>query len=267
MSTVREAIERVISIAENEVGYLEKKTNQNLDNKTENAGSGNYTKYARDLDRLGIYNTPKNGYSWCDIFFDWLLVTAFGVENAMAMSGQRMKGLGAGCGYSANYYKNIGRFYRNNPQRGDQIFFTDGGSGMAHTGLVLGVENGRVYTIEGNTSSSSGVVANGGCVAKKSYSLSYNRIGGYGRPDYSIITDLEEEDMTVERFKELYAEMRNEFQDNDSSTWSEEARNWAVASGLVQGNSNGEFNGMWEDVLTREQMVTILYRFAKMMGK
>lgn len=44
------------------------------------------------------------------------------------------------------------------------------------------VENGRVYTIEGNTSSAAGVVENGGCVRNKSYALSYEKIGGYGRP-------------------------------------------------------------------------------------
>ena len=77
----------------------------------------------------------------------------------------------------------------------------------------------------------------------------------------------EEEDMTVDRFKELFDEMRAEFRDNDSSAWSEYARNWAIDTGLVQGGTDGEFNGMWEDLLTREQMVTILYRFAKMIGK
>ena len=30
---------------------------------------------------------------------------------------------------------------------------------------------------------------------------------------------------------------------------------------------NGEPNYMWADVLTREQFVTVLYRFAKLMGR
>lgn len=57
---------------------------------------------------------------------------------------------------------------------------------------------------------------------------------------------------------------------NDSGKWSEEALKWAASNGLVEGNgtqSNGEPNYMWEDLLTREQLVTVLYRFAKMMGK
>lgn len=80
----------------------------------------------------------------------------------------------------------------------------------------------------------------------------------------------EDDDMDVVRFKQLWNEMRKELQDNDSGTWSEEARTWAVSTGLVAGNGtevNGEPNYMWADVLTREQMAVLLYRFAKMMGK
>ena len=71
--------------------------------------------------------------------------------------------------------------------------------------------------------------------------------------------------MDVGRFKELWREMRKDLQDNDSGQWSAEAREWAVSSGLIQGS--GGDNYMWEDLLTREQMVTLLYRFAQMMGK
>lgn len=76
-----------------------------------------------------------------------------------------------------------------------------------------------------------------------------------------------EEEVDLERFKELWYEMRLDLQDNDAGSWSKEARDWAVNTGLVQGTSDGEFNGAWEDLLTREQLVTVLYRFAKMMGK
>ena len=40
---------------------------------------------------------------------------------------------------------------------------------MYHTGIVEKVSGGRVYTIEGNTSSQPGVVPNGGCVRDKNY--------------------------------------------------------------------------------------------------
>lgn len=82
-------------------------------------------------------------------------------------------------------------------------------------------------------------------------------------------TNKEDDDMDVARFKELWGEMRKELQDNDSGKWSEEARVWATSTGLIAGNGteiNGEPNYMWADVLTREQFVTVLYRFAKKMG-
>ncbi len=164
------AIERVIETAKGEIGYLEKETNSRLDNKTANAGDENWNKYARDLDALGVvYNGRKNGYSWCDIFVDWCFIHTFGLDAAMEMLNQDYKGLGAGCTYSANYFKNAGRFHES-PQPGDQIFFTkDRGKTSYHTGLVVDVRGGRVYTVEGNTSSLPGVVENGGCVRNKDY--------------------------------------------------------------------------------------------------
>lgn len=76
----------------------------------------------------------------------------------------------------------------------------------------------------------------------------------------------EDEEMSPEKFEQLWLNYRATLQDNDASDYSEEARAWAKSNGLVQGGVDGTFNGMWEDVMTREQMITILYRFAKMMG-
>lgn len=177
---------KVIAIAKAEEGYLEKKSNENLDSKTANAGSKNYTKYARDLDKLGFYNGKKNGVAWCDIFVDWCFVQAYGLENAQKLTFQKIgkSNSGAGCKYSRNYYKNNGRLF-DKPAPGDQIFFYGSNlSDISHTGLVAKVDNTYVHTVEGNTSSESGVVANGGCVREKKYKLNFNRIAGYGRPDY-----------------------------------------------------------------------------------
>ena len=44
-----------------------------------------------------------------------------------------------------------------------------------HVGIVEKVENGRVYTIEGNTSDS---------CRQRSYPVGYYHILGYGIPDY-----------------------------------------------------------------------------------
>lgn len=269
------AIERLIATAKAEEGYLEKATNAQLDSKTANAGSNNWTKYARDLDNIGnIYNGKKNGYAWCDVFVDWCFIKTFGVDLAMRLLCQPYGGAGAGCTYSVQYYKQKGQFHKSNPQAGDQIFFTnDGGATSYHTGLVIAVGNGKVYTIEGNTSSAPGVVPNGGCVRTKSYNLTATYICGYGRPDWSLVGDSveqEDEDMTLDRFKELMKEYRAELQDNDCGTWSKDAREWAIANGIISGtgnNANGEPNYAWADQLTREQAAALFYRFAKLMGK
>lgn len=43
------SIDKLISIAQDEVGYLEKSSNNNLYDKTANAGDKNYTKYWEDI--------------------------------------------------------------------------------------------------------------------------------------------------------------------------------------------------------------------------
>lgn len=174
---------KLIEIALAEEGYLEKASNASLDSDTANAGSANYTKYARDLDAIpDFYNGKKNGYAWCDVFVDWCFVKAFGAEAALKLTCQPKKSAGAGCKYSAQYYKNKGQFHTT-PKVGDQIFFASGGA-PNHTGIVYKVDSSKVYTVEGNTSGASGVVANGGGVCRKSYALNYSRIYGYGRPAY-----------------------------------------------------------------------------------
>ena len=179
------AIDLLIETAEAEVGYLEKASNSQLDDKTANAGSNNYTKYARDLDNEGAYNGKKNGYAWCDVFVDWCFYATFGLDALENMLYQPLGGAGAGTTYSAKYYKNNSAFY-DSPEVGDQIFFSkNGGTTMYHTGIVYKVTSSKVYTIEGNTSSSTEVVANGGGVYEKSYSLSNSKIAGYGRPNWS----------------------------------------------------------------------------------
>ena len=80
----------------------------------------------------------------------------------------------------------------------------------------------------------------------------------------------EDDDMTLEKFKELMREYRTELQDNDCGTWSKEARDWAISNGIMNGTGaeiNGEPNYAWADQLTREQAAALFYRFAKLMGK
>jgi len=80
----------------------------------------------------------------------------------------------------------------------------------------------------------------------------------------------DDDDMDNAKFKQYFDEMRKTFQDNDAGQWSEAARQWAIDTGLIAGNGetvDGEPNYMWGDLLTREQLVTVLFRFAQQMGK
>ena len=76
-----------------------------------------------------------------------------------------------------------------NPQKGDIVIFYRGGT-FAHTGIVTKVDGDRFWTIEGNTSGASGIIANGGGVCKKSYYNSQLPGTKFCRPNYSIITSV-----------------------------------------------------------------------------
>lgn len=169
----------VLKVAVAEIGYIEKKTNSQLDNPTANAGSNNWTKYARDFDEKypNWYNGKKNGYAWCDMFVDWCFLTAYGYQDALRLLCQPEKSAGAGCTYSLMYYRNKGQFHTSGPKPGDQIFFSTAHStsNVSHTGIVESTDGKKVYTIEGNTSDR---------CARRSYALSDPYIVGYGRPAY-----------------------------------------------------------------------------------
>ena len=253
-----EAINKLLNIALQEEGYLEKKSNSQLESKTANAGDNNYTKYADYLDRMNYFNGKKNGYAWCASFVCWCLVKAFGKETAMKIANHPTKdNQAAGCSSAMNYYKQMNRFYKTTPQPGDQIFFTnDGGKSSNHTGLVTKVGNSIVYTIEGNTSSTIGVVPNGGCVRQKSYPLTYNKIAGYGRPKYELIPE-EEEEMTQEQFNKFMDNYIEELA-NRPVTWEQSALDWAVAQGLFKGDEQNRL--MPKKFMTRGELATVLQR-------
>ena len=166
-------VEKVISIALGEVGYREKATNASLDLATANAGTKNWTKYARDLWQAGYYNGNKNGYEWCDVFVDWVFFRAFGKTEGQLMEYQSGP-LGAACPYSAGYYKARGRYDRT-PRPGDQVFFQKDGM-LVHTGIVTEVSAGWIISVEGNA---------GNRVEKRSHARDDSYIDGYGHPDYA----------------------------------------------------------------------------------
>ena len=162
----------VIAVALAEVGYVEKASNASLDDPAGNPGSGNWTKYARDLAAAGYYNGGKNGFAWCDVFVDWCFYKVYGAREAQRVQCQSGD-LGAACVYSAQYYRAKNRFDWN-PQPGDQVFFYADGT-IGHTGLVVEVDAGSVTVVEGNSSDR---------VRKLRYDRASPTIAGYGHPLY-----------------------------------------------------------------------------------
>lgn len=184
-------VDKVIAVAEAEVGYLEKsaaayKRNPKvLYSKTEGAGEDNYTKYGKEMHDIYPKVMDFPAY-WCDAFVDWCFYKAYGIATAKSLIGGNFDDYTVA---SATMYK------RKNaldifPHVGDQVFFTKNGqvSGCYHTGIVVAVDSKTIHTIEGNTSKASAVVRNGGGVAKKQYILAqYKNKLLFGHPKYDVM--------------------------------------------------------------------------------
>ncbi len=196
-------IDAVLTEAGSWLGYLEKKRPPDsadaydedyLIDKTKHAGRDNYTifaKWYRDYFGIALQAEP-----WCAMFVSDVFYRALGADVQQALLPHF-----AGCTTGTRMFKKMGIWVENNPKRGDLILFkyAPDPTTQGHVGLVTDVKNGRAYTIEGNTSAQSGVVANGGAVVAKSYALSYNMIAGYARPRYE---DFEGE-LTMTQYEEL----------------------------------------------------------------
>lgn len=219
------------------VGYLEKASDRQLEDMATNAGSGNYTVFGQ------WYH--MNGYPWCAMFVSYCAEKA-GIGTDVIPKH-------ASCAVGVSWFKNTGRWHGRDgyaPLPGDIIYFTQDGRTPAHVGIVVRVEKGRVYTVEGNTSSGSTLIANGGAVAGKSYPLSYRSILGYGNPAYR-----EEKDMTVEEVKK--AMTAADGTGTGHSAWADEAVSLFAGTGIVSGDGRGNYG--WGQCLTKEGAAQILY--------
>lgn len=168
------AIDKLIQIAKNEVGYLEKASNSQLDSKTANAGSNNYTKYWRDV------KPSYQGQPWCAGFVSWCFMKAFGQEKAKKLLKH----------WPYVYCPTMADLFtlNSNPKVGDIVIFYRNGV-FAHTGIVIKVSGDRFWTIEGNTSGGSTIIANGGEVCQKSYYNSNLPGTKFCTPNYSLVKD------------------------------------------------------------------------------
>lgn len=167
-------------LLDDQVGYLEKHSNSNLDSKTANAGYGNYTKYSRDVNDMGLMGCQ--GQPWCATYQFWNCAKIFGKAKALEIMGNGF--------YNCNIVKAHSRSkgtWHSTPKLGALVIFRNG----AHIGRVIRISGNTIYTNEGNTSSGglNHVEANGGCVAEKSYTIGNSQIDGYVWIDYGETSD------------------------------------------------------------------------------
>lgn len=168
------AIDKLIQIAKNEIGYLEKASNSQLDSKTANAGENNYTKYWRDI------KPDYQGQPWCAGFVSWCFMKAFGQEKAKKLLKH----------WPYVYCPTMAYLFtlNANPKMGDIVIFKRNGE-FTHTGIVIKVSGDRFWTVEGNTSGGSTIIANGGGVCQKSYYNSNLPGTKFCTPNYSLVKD------------------------------------------------------------------------------
>ena len=104
---------------------------------------------------------------WCACFVSWCADKCGYIDSGACPKF-------AGCTQGAQWFKNKGQWLAGSatPSPGMIIFFDWDLSGdFDHVGIVEKVENGRVYTIEGNS---------GDAVRSGSYPVGYSQIAGYG---------------------------------------------------------------------------------------
>lgn len=235
MNPVRDLIDK----AKSWTGYLEKKSNKDLDDFTANAGSNNYTCFARDYSiHIGKH---LQGQPWCAMYVSEVFVQMFGLDAAKKLLAGALYHY---CPTGVNQFKAAGRWFTN-PEPGDVIFFTNGARAY-HTGIVIEVTSTKVKTVEGNTSGASGVIENGGGVCQKYYSLSYDRIMGYGRPDWSIVQKIEKKSGWVQVSDgwmyyngDTGLPVRNDWV-KDHGKWY-----WFNAAGIMITNTWYQYNKAW----------------------
>lgn len=109
--------------------------------------------------------------NWCACFVSWCANECGYIE---AGAVPRF----ASCTAGSNWFKarDLWKPRGSTPNPGELIFFDWDANGLPdHVGIVERVENGTVYTVEGNSSDR---------CRQRSYSLGYSGIFGYGTPNY-----------------------------------------------------------------------------------
>ena len=191
----------VIELALSEVGYLGKKTNAKLYDKTANT-SGKYNKYAQELYEAGYYNANKNGFNYCAIFVDWLFYHLAGSkEDAIEVKPYNI--YNASCTWCKKAYQSAGRL-SDKPEIGAQVFFKNSAGEVSHTGIIVDINSDEgIVTVEGNVSNN---------VVTCTYDLTNSRLDSFGLPFYEEEPEEDGIKVTEEQIAALLQQVDNAYQ-------------------------------------------------------
>ena len=165
----------LVNVARSQLGYHEGDSIEDLNGT--GSGSGNYSEYGYWFGTQVKGNTYGHYYAWCAMFVSWCARQA-GIPTSVISNAAyaHADGSNSSGGYSYFHvdYKSPTEY---TPQEGDLIFFDKASQAgeWDHVGIVIGVSNGQVYTIEGNASNA---------VISGSYPLTDAEIQCYGLPKY-----------------------------------------------------------------------------------
>lgn len=198
---------------------------------------------------IDLYNSQKKlpaGYkvtytdAWCATFVSAVAVK-LGLTDIILPE--------CSCNRMIALYQKAGRWTENDayiPNAGDLIMYDwqDSGAGdnvgtADHVGIVCSVDGNQITVIEGNKSNA---------VGYRTIQINGRYIRGYCLPDFASKAD-------------GAAPVKD---------WAGEAKAWAIEKGLINGTgkgADGRPEYAWDSAVTRAQLVTVLYRFAKLIGK
>ena len=166
----------IINVAISQIGYQEASSSGQYSGTI--MGSNNYTEYGR------WFGIPDG--QWCAMFVSWCAYIA-GVSTSVIPKHSYTEN-------GAAFYLSKNRAYDwavvkagvYTPQPGDVVYFYNDKAGrtVTHIGLVEKYENGILYTIEGNASSSE-FTTDGGCCCRRQYNSGSTYVKYICSPDYN----------------------------------------------------------------------------------
>ena len=146
-------------------------------------GDNNWTIFSKILDECFYYKPQyKQNQPWCHTFVNCIFLMEaepkdrddeskkYDAQNYLCQPSY--DNLSCGCTFGAQYFRDRDLFLPvKEAMIGDVIYFGKRGE-ESHVGIIIDIEDGRVYTVEGNK---------GDMVAYGDYSMNYTKIAGVGR--------------------------------------------------------------------------------------